>query len=327
MYQTPNPTPPRRWGPDLTLELVIAVVLTVAVALGLIATGSSGRFLQVAVLLLAAGAAGYTGWPVSGYIALGAAAVYLALEAAFGRLDGTHSLTELVLTVGTAGAVLAAGFANGASERERPRVSIPTPKLRRRETKAPPEEAPAAAEPAEAKRLTAGTLEYEIERARECNRPLGLLAVQPDGLDALADAAGAKKLALLLDLLDVEIESTVRAIDVIDRSGKARFQVILPETGPEGARTVAERIRLRVDSTRPERSLGLEEGLTFSVGVAAYPEDGADESALEAAAERALARAGELGGNRTVLHSVPPGAPPGWGLSAVAGTTPLQQPR
>ena len=326
MYQTPNPTPPRRWGPDLTLELVVAVVLTIAVALGLIATGSSGRFLQVAVLLVAAGAAGYTGWPMSGYIALGAAAVYLALEAAFGRLDGTHSLTELVLTLGTAGAVLAAGFANGASERERPRVSIPRPKLRRREEE-PEEEASIQAEPAEAKRLTAGTLEYEIERARECNRPLGLLAVQPDGLDALAGAAGAKRLAQLLDLLDVEIESTVRAIDVIDRRGKARFQVILPETDPEGARTVAERIRLRVDSTMPERLLGLEEDLTFSVGVATYPEDGADEWALDAAAERALTRAAELGGNRTVLHSVPAGAPPGWGLSAAAGTTPLQRPR
>ena len=58
--------------------------------------------------------------------------------------------------------------------------------------------------------------------------------------------------------------------------------------------------------------------MTFSIGVATYPDDGADQVGLDAAAQRALTRAAELGGNRTVLHSVPADVPPGWGLSAAA---------
>ena len=325
----PSGTPKREWHLDrrplkLSLELVLAAVLTLAVAGGLVVAGGSGRILEVALLLVAAGAAVYTGWPVSALIALGAAAAYLVLEAVFGRIAAAHAPTELVLTLAIAGSVAACGFARSGYASK----GVRKPALKRRRRKPKPVVEPQQVEPlvdtpAGPKRLTAGTLEYEVERARECGRPLSVLSVRPDDLDALA-APSHVQLGQLLDLLDAEIESTVRAIDVVGPQGPTQFQVILPETGFEGARTVAERIRLRVDSTLPELALGLSEGVTFSIGVATYPTDGVDEVELDAAAQRALARAAELGGNRTVLHSVPAGAPPGWGLSAAAGTRPLQ---
>ena len=102
----------------------------------------------------------------------------------------------------------------------------------------------------------------------------------------------------------------MRAIDIVERIGRHGSSVALPETGPEAARIVAERIRLRIDATRPELEPGRVVGVSVSIGVSTYPADGTDEVELEAAAERALARAQELGGNRTVLFSVPSGAPP-----------------
>ena len=114
----------------------------------------------------------------------------------------------------------------------------------------------------------------------------------------------------------------MRAIDIVERIGRSRFRVTLPETGAEDGRIVAERIRLRIDAMRPELEPARVIGVSVSIGISTYPADGTDVVGLEAAAERALARAQELGGNRTVLFSLPPGAPRGWGLTSSGGTTP-----
>ena len=181
---------------------------------------------------------------------------------------------------------------------------------------------PSAPEVGGRRRLTAGTLEYEIERARRHERPLSVLAIVPDEVGLLPAGAG--------DSLpnDEAIEAAVRAIDIVERIGPSRFRVALPETGTEGGRIVAERIRLLIDATRPELEPGRVVGGSVSIGISTYPADGTDTVELEAAAERALARAQELGGNRTVLFSIPPGAPRGWGLrstSAADTTPPLPQ--
>ena len=257
-----------------------------------------------------------SGWPVSGHAALGAGAAYLVLETVFGRMDTDHAPAQMVLTAGIVGSVLAAGYAR----------RVPVDKAAAAADERWTAD-PWAYERPDVRRLTAGTLAYEIERARRNERPLSVLAIVPDELEFLAAGAG-DSMPKLLDLIDGAIEDTLRAIDIVERIGSSRFRVTLPETGPEGARTVAERIRLRIDSTRPELTPGRPVGISISVGIAAYPGEGKDEVELEAAAERALARAQGLGGNRTVLFSVPPGAPRGWGMvSPAADTTPPQPQR
>ncbi len=129
-----------------------------------------------------------------------------------------------------------------------------------------------------------------------------MLAIRPDELDFLT-AAGPEALAPLLDVMEEAIESTVRAIDVISRSGHTRFEVVLPDTGPEGA-DAGRADPLRIDSTRPGPTAGRPTGISVSIGVAAYPADGADDV--------------ELGGNRTLLFSLPPGAPRGWAMTTLA---------
>src|SRR5204863_8407520 len=135
------------------------------------------------------------------------------------------------------------------------------------------------------------------------------LSVLPVGADR--PEAGRPAPPELLDLIEEAITGTMRSVDVIIRSGQSRFEVVLPETDAEGARTLAERIRLRIDSTRPDPDAGI----SVSIGVAGYPADGSDDIELSAASGQALERAAELGGNRTVLYSLPEGAPPGWAMS------------
>jgi diguanylate cyclase (GGDEF)-like protein len=340
MYQTPAPTPsrptkrlPRRRrrrrsdGSRLTVtfELVLAALLLLAVAAAIVVGGGSGWPIEVFVLVAGSVVAFARGWPISGHAALATGAAYLILETVFGRLGGDNLAANLLLTAGVLGAVLAAGFARRVARPERSTAVSP---LDEHWTVDPwADEAPGRP------RLRAGTLEYEVERARRAERPLSVLAIRPDDLEELS-AAAADSFRHLLEMIDHAIEATVRAVDIVSRSGQARFEVILPETGPEAARTVAERIRLRIDSTRPELTPGQLVGVSVSIGVASYPGDGVDDVELSAAAERALVRAAELGGNRTLLYSLPPGAPRGWaivsagpGPAQVLGAAPQQVPR
>jgi len=102
------------------------------------------------------------------------------------------------------------------------------------------------------------------------------------------------------------------SIDVALRHAPSTFALILPETPVEGARVAAERIRLLLP-LRVGRVT--DRSITLSLGVAAFPADATLHDEFAAAAARALARASELGGNRTVCTSAPATAPPGWTMA------------
>ena len=78
----------------------------------------------------------------------------------------------------------------------------------------------------------------------------------------------------------------------------------------------AERVRLAVGEGRVQVDGDDWVRSSVSIGISSCPIDGRTPGRLRGAAERALTAAAQVGGNRTVLHSVPPGAPRGWGLAA-----------
>lgn len=153
-------------------------------------------------------------------------------------------------------------------------------------------------------------LEAELARAQRHNHHMALVLVRPDRFAELA-SFGADVHQEVLEAVAEVIGSEVRAIDIALRHQPATFALILAETPTEGARIVAERIRL----TLPSRLGTLQHWrATLSIGVATFPEDASTHDELINCAERALDRALELGGNRTVCVSAPPTAPPGWTL-------------
>lgn len=146
-------------------------------------------------------------------------------------------------------------------------------------------------------------LEQELARAGRFDRPLALLMIDVDHLRHVNNAhghlAGDRALRLVADTL---CEAT-RDYDVAARFGGDEFCVLLPETGPEGALAVAERIRSGVERAGAAAELGV----TVSIGVAAVTGGDATSDELVMLADRAAYRA-KFSGRNSV--AVPPQGDP-----------------
>jgi diguanylate cyclase (GGDEF)-like protein len=138
-------------------------------------------------------------------------------------------------------------------------------------------------------------LAAEIARAQRFEHELAVLLLDVDHFKDVNDthghAAGDRLLCEVARLLS----SSARQGDTVARWGGEEFVAVLPETDLDGARRLAERLRLSVGTV----SLGATR-VSGSCGVASLvPGDTVDT--LLAAADSALYRAKENGRNRTEL--------------------------
>ncbi|MBS2962642.1 GGDEF domain-containing protein [Actinocrinis puniceicyclus] len=176
------------------------------------------------------------------------------------------------------------------------------------------------------------TLAHEIERARRIERPLALLMCDVDHFRSVNAAFGHQAGSAVLRELAQRLALEIRSFDTFARFGGEEFVVLLPDTGPQGAAVVAERLcyvarKLLFDSTLapsspalatsgaatgpangslgagasiPVRETG-EIRLTVSVGAAVFPEAGTHAATLIRAADEALAEAKRAGGDTWVV--------------------------
>jgi two-component system cell cycle response regulator len=144
-------------------------------------------------------------------------------------------------------------------------------------------------------RLTA-----ELERARRYALQLSMLMIDLDHFKAVNDSYGHVVGDEVLRGVSRILQREARAVDVVARFGGEEFVVVLPETGEEGAMSLAERIRSRVAETPP--LAGGEYGwlrVTVSIGVATIPSPRVNSPEdLIALADEALYRAKAQGRNR-----------------------------
>jgi len=97
------------------------------------------------------------------------------------------------------------------------------------------------------------------------------------------------------------VRRSLRLHDVPGRYGGEEFGVVLPGTGVEGAETLAERIRARIESAVLEPRNAVR--ATLSIGVAAFDTLDAGHMEWIARADRALYAAKESGRNRTARYA------------------------
>jgi diguanylate cyclase (GGDEF)-like protein len=138
-------------------------------------------------------------------------------------------------------------------------------------------------------------------QALRYGRPAAVLMIDSDHLKDVNDTHGHDAGNRLLRGLAGAIQAELRSTDVPARYGGDEFIVLLPETAPQGALEVAERIRgticaapLLIDEKRIAS--------TVSIGVACFPEDGRNLDALAGRADRALYHAKQRGRNRVVRY-------------------------
>ena len=143
-------------------------------------------------------------------------------------------------------------------------------------------------------------LRRELKRAARFGQELALIMLDVDNLKAYNDRHGHLRGSYLLREMATLLTRQIRSFDLIAKYGGDEFTLILPQTGIEGAVTVAERMRHAV----AEHAFALEEpgGITISLGVATYPRDTEDGQTLIRAADRALYVAKRQGRNLVLTY-------------------------
>ncbi len=147
------------------------------------------------------------------------------------------------------------------------------------------------------RRYLEDTLERELHRARRVNTGLVLIRLEGDALDDFTTEHGNETADRLLQVMADAVHHAFRGSDVCCRSGDAGFGVLLPDASLENGAMRAEAVREELAELRIHqrgRPLG---PVTVSAGVAAYPEHGSNRDLLLEAAESAISRARDEGGD------------------------------
>ncbi len=156
-----------------------------------------------------------------------------------------------------------------------------------------------------------------LAHARRSGTSVGVMFIDLDRFKWVNDTFGHGTGDLLLRLVGERLQMLLRDEDTVARLSGDEFAVLLPHvSGPDGAVTVAERVR---DLFREPLAIGGERlCVTASIGVALYPYDGEEPEELITCADAAMYRAKEAG-RRRVRHLQRGAGDPGAGTPRPRG--------
>lgn len=136
-----------------------------------------------------------------------------------------------------------------------------------------------------------------LGHASRHGKPVSILLIDLDNFKRVNDSFGHPAGDLALLQFAGLAKETLRQSDIFARLGGEEFIAVLPDTGRDEAHATAERLRSAVNKNG--FTLGGEPiKLTTSIGLVAYPEDGADWSTLLAKADALLYQAKRSGRDR-----------------------------
>ena len=143
--------------------------------------------------------------------------------------------------------------------------------------------------------------ELEISRARRFIHSFSVLMLDIDNFKSINDThghdVGDKVIAYIGDLC----RNDLRDIDIAGRLGGEEFAILLPDTLPETAREVAERLRCAIEDHRIELPSGTIIKFTVSIGCISSSDVGLEIDQLLKIADQRLYEAKRSGRNRVVV--------------------------
>lgn len=142
--------------------------------------------------------------------------------------------------------------------------------------------------------------------ARRHGRALSCLMIDIDYFKEINDRHGHSAGDEVLRQVAARLRAASRASDIAGRYGGEEFVLLLPETGTEGAVTVAEKVRAAIASTPMELSGTTLLPVRVSIGVATRSASMIEADELYSAADTALYQAKQSGRDRVVVAPRPP---------------------
>ncbi|MDD3013722.1 MAG: diguanylate cyclase [Candidatus Gastranaerophilales bacterium] len=146
-------------------------------------------------------------------------------------------------------------------------------------------------------------LDNELKRALRYRHSLSLLMLDIDNFKEINDTYGHQVGDELLRAIAETIANDCRKIDLPSRYGGEEFALILPETKKENARTIAERLRYKIEHLVLDIKNGPKFSPTVSIGISGLPDDADNKEDLIQKADIALYFAKNNGKNCVAEYS------------------------
>jgi diguanylate cyclase len=145
-------------------------------------------------------------------------------------------------------------------------------------------------------------LEKECHRAGRFGRWLSVVLMDVDRLAAINQTCGYGVGDRVLERIGILVRSSCRHQDWVARYDEDSIALLLPETAPDGALSLAESTRTMISERLTFRDHRTDEDVVVSVSIAVVNQRGRNGSPIDAdriiaVAEEALARAKQRGGN------------------------------
>lgn len=150
-------------------------------------------------------------------------------------------------------------------------------------------------------------LDEEIERSRRYGAQFSIIFLDLDDLKSVNALYGHLAGSRTLQETAKRILNAVRGIDKVVRFGGDEFCIILPQTDPEQAMLVANRIRRALSASALTIDNDVEVEITASFGIATYPFHGMSKEQLISQADAAMYRVKSTTKNAVGVAEVPVG--------------------
>jgi len=142
-------------------------------------------------------------------------------------------------------------------------------------------------------------LQEELHRAERYNNILSIVMADLDQFKNINDTHGHDAGDRVLTAIGKFLQQNIRDVDVVARYGGDEFVLMIPEAANDAAHKLSERLRKDLSEMKFEDF----PPITISLGIATYPNDGADPEDLIRKADAAMYAAKSAGRNQVVKYT------------------------